>query len=334
MPTDTPRVAGKLGRLPNDPSKPRLLLTPHLTGALPPAPPKADWLSKVPSWTMAANDRVGDCVFAAASHMIRAFNLYSTGKDVVLSDDQVLAAYSAVTGYNPADPSTDQGTVIQDALNYWRKTGIAGHKIVAFAQVDHTNPAEVDAAVNLFGALMVGVNFPASAMQQFNNHQPWTVANPDGGNLGGHAVHLGYYDTTAKDTEVVTWGAVQKVDDAWWAKYVEELWVVLTPEWADANSKDPQGLDLHSLGEDFAQLTGQPNPFPAPAPSPTPPPQPSPTPAPPAPTPTPQPPTPNRPDPADMALIAAAGPWSNENHWGQAGRVAHALRTWRQARGL
>lgn len=318
------RVAGKLGRLPNDPSKPRLRLTQHLTGALPATPPQVDWLSRVPSWTMAANDRVGDCVFAAASHMIRAHNLYGSGTDVVLTNDQVLAAYSAVTGYNPADPNTDRGTVIQDALNYWRKTGIAGHQILAFAQVDHTNRDEVNAAINLFGALMVGVNFPKSAMDQFNAGQPWTVLPNDGGIEGGHAVHLGFCDAPSHETRVVTWGAVQSVGDDWFAKYVEEIWVVISPEWLDATGHDPQGLDLVGLGTDFATLTGQPDPFPAPAPTPQPTPSPTPTPGP----------TPPPIDTADITFAKVLKPWVAQPHFLQNRRVQVAAKQWLRAKGL
>lgn len=46
-------------------------------------------------------------------------------------------------------------------------------------------------------------------------------------------------------------------------------------------------------------------------------------------------PVPNRPDAADIALVATAGPWSNEDHFTPRARmVAQALRTWRAARGL
>jgi hypothetical protein len=46
-------------------------------------------------------------------------------------------------------------------------------------------------------------------------------------------------------------------------------------------------------------------------------------------------PVPNRPDAADIALVATVGPWSNEDHFTPRARmVARALKTWRAARGL
>ena len=257
----------RLGRLPNDPAKPRLRLTIHPPTAAA-SPAVRDWLSGVAHWPMLANDRYGDCVFAMIGHVIQALSTYGQGATVTVTDTDVLAAYSAVTGFDPADPATDQGTVIQDALGYWRKHGIAGHKILAFAQIDHTDRAQVDAAIDQFGAVLLGINFPAAAMDQFNAGQPWDVAAHDGGIEGGHAIPAGYYSTPAGRSRIVTWARVQDMTDAFWDRYVEEAWVVVAPEWLSAAGTDPLGVDLHGLGEQLHALTGDPNPFPANPPDP------------------------------------------------------------------
>lgn len=329
---------GKLGRLAPHPESthPRLKLTPHLKGTVPPNPAVADWLSKVAAWPMYGNDQWGDCVWAMIGHAIQAFSTYGEGSTITVTDADVLKGYHDVTGFNPnagppGENPTDQGTVIQDALKYWQKIGVAGHRILAYAKVDHTNPVEVDAAINLFGALMVGVNFAASAMEQFDADQPWTVVANDGGNEGGHAIHLGAYSTTEKDTRCVTWAKVQTIGDDWWAKYVEEAWIVISPEWLSASGVSPEGIDLEGLGADFAVLTGKPNPFPAPTPPiPTPPnPGPTPVPVPPAPVPGPVP-----VDAADQALATAVKPWVREHHIGATGLIARDLRVWLSAKGL
>lgn len=271
------------GRLPAQPARPQLRLRDYLTaGAVPPAPATADWLSRVQSWPMYLNDQLGDCTCAAVGHMIQAETTYGQGTTVTVADQDVLTAYEKVGGYNPADPSTDQGAVIQDVLGYWQKTGLAGHKILAYASVDVSNPAEIKAAIDLFGAVDIGFNFPASAMTQFNNGQPWDVVK--GSKIeGGHSAPVGAYGSDGTLT-CVTWGAVQKMTAAFWTKYVDEAWVVITQDWLNAQGLDPQGLNLYALGQDYAALTGKPNPIPAPAP------QPQPTPSPtPAPTPTPAP---------------------------------------------
>lgn len=259
----------KFGRLPNDPAKPRLRLTLRPTAA-PASPAVRDWLSAVADWPMLGNDRYGDCVFAMIGHVIQALSTYGQGRTATLTDADVLAAYSAVTGFNPNDPNSDRGTVIQDALGYWRKHGIAGHKILAFAQIDHTSREQVDAAINQFGAVLLGINFPAAAMDQFNAGRPWDVVARDGGIEGGHAIPAGYYSTPAGRRKVVTWARVQDMTDAFWDRYVEEAWVVVAPEWLSAAGTDPLGVDLHGLGEQLHGLTGDPNPFPAPGPAPDP----------------------------------------------------------------
>lgn len=259
------------GVLPNDPAKRRLKLKHFLTGSLPVVPPSVDYDKAVYDWPMYGNDKYGDCVFAMLGHAIEAWTA-NAGNLVKVTDADVLKGYSDVTGFDPADPSTDNGTVMQDAFNWWRKTGMAGHKIVAFAQVDHGYPDEMEAAAALFGEVLLAINFPASAMKQFNAGKPWDVVANDGGIEGGHAICSAKYDAAKRQWVVITWGQEQPVTFAFLAKYMSEAWVAISPEWIAANGKAPSGLDLAGLGEAFASLTGQPNPFPPNPPQPPPPP--------------------------------------------------------------
>jgi hypothetical protein len=250
------------GVLPNDARKPRLKLKHFLTGDLPVVPASVDYDKAVAGdWPMYMNDRYGDCVFAMIGHAIETWTA-NAGKLAKVSNKDILQAYSDVTGFDPTDPGTDNGTVLQDAFNWWRKTGMAGHKILAFAQVDHTSPAEMEAAAALFGEVLLAIDFPNSAMDQFNNLEPWDVVKDDGGIEGGHAICSAKYDAAAKQWTVITWAKEQPVTFAFMAKYLSEAWVAISPEWVAANGKTPSGLDLHALGDEFAHLTGQPNPFP------------------------------------------------------------------------
>ena len=290
----------KGGRLPNDPTKPRLKLANVLEGAAPAYPENRDWLSRVTNFPMYLNDRIGDCTCAAVGHIIEVATTYGSGTTQTISDNDVLVAYEAVSGYDPRTGANDNGAVMQDVLNYWRKTGVGGHKIVAFAEVDVRNEDELRQALNLFGFLYIGINFPDSAMTQFDNGQPWDVV-PGARNEGGHAIHGGYYDVSDNMWKVTTWGAVQGMTQAFWDEYVEEAWVVVTDEWINTNGTNPDGIDMASLGEAFTQITGEANPFPSPTPAPTP--EPVPTPAPvPEPTPAPV-------DDVDAKFIEAAERW-------------------------
>lgn len=300
-------MAGKLGRLkPYTPEqKKRMYASAFLRPAeLPATPTVVDYVSKVSDWPMYGNDQLGDCTCAAAGHMIEAWTDYGQGKTVKISDNDVLKAYEAVSGYREGHPETDQGAVMQDVLDYWRKTGIGGHKILAFAQLDLSNADEIKAALYLFGHVYLGINFPAIAMEQFDEGKPWDAVKRDGGIEGGHAIDMGYAET-GKNHKVITWAKVQEMTPAFFEKYVEEAWVVVSQEWINAVGKNPAGLDTGALNAAFSEVTdGEPGPFPD-APQPDPNPQPQPTPSP-APTPTPEPPAPAD---ADQALAVAFDAW-------------------------
>ena len=229
----------KGGRLAPDPSKPRLLLNRYLSS--PATPRLVDYLSKVDGWPMYLNDKIGDCTCAGVGHVIEAASTYGQGSTVKVTDDDVLKAYEAVSGYNPTTGANDNGARMQDVLSYWRKTGIAGRKILAFAQVDHADLAQLDGGLGTFGALYVGINFPESAMTQFNEGKPWDVV-PGARIEGGHAIHVGYYGPDDQVSwKVITWGAVHGMTQRFWDTYVEEAWVVITPEWLNAAGKCRKG---------------------------------------------------------------------------------------------
>ena len=272
------------GLLPARPEKPRLSFSQFLTGA-PITPPKSvDWGAAVDEWPMLANDQWGDCVFASEAHALQAWTA-NASTQVTATAAETLQAYSEVTGFNPdAGPPgqnpTDRGAVMQDALSYWRKTGMpacgARHRIVAFADVNHRDPTELEAAVALFGEVLLGIQVTQDAMTRFASGQPWDAA-PTSRVLGGHAICAGTYDDQARYRwRVVTWGRVQECTQAFLDAHLLEAWVVVSPEWVAANGVAPSGLDLAGLGSAFQALTGDPNPFgPEPAP-PAPPPVPAP----------------------------------------------------------
>jgi len=268
------------GRLPAQPTRPHLKLSTALTAALPSPPASSDWLSPVPAgaWGVLGNDLYGDCTCAGVGHK-RIGDVYvNQGQALTVTDDDALALYSAVTGFDPNDPSTDQGAVCQDVLEYWQKHGFLGEKILAFAKVDLTNLVEVRQAINLCGQIYAGFNFPGTAMDQFNAGQPWDVVR--GARIeGGHCVTIGAYD--ADGFECVTWGKTQRLTTAFFKRYFDEAWVILDSDFVNVQTgKDAQGLNLYALGQDFAALTGKTNPIPAPAPQPQPTPTPAPTPTP------------------------------------------------------
>lgn len=309
---------GKLTPHPEE-THPRLKLRTVLDTSVVTIPDSVDYLAAGGTYPMDGNADWGDCVWADYAHEIQALSALARGTAAVLPLSTVLGAYSAVTGFDPkAGPPgqnpTDQGTNMQDGLTWWRRNGYGGHSIAVFAQVDHTNLDEVFAAIDLFGAVSVGFNFPASAMDQFNNGEPWT---PVGSPIeGGHAVHAGAYDRRGF-IDVITWGARQRMTLPFWRQYVDEAWVKIpTVDWFSMTGRTPTGLDLYGLGAQFSRLTGEVNPFPPP----------SPVPDPPAPGET--------VTPADRVLATALHDWVRGHHIGENRHAAAAVLTWERAKGL
>jgi len=256
----------KLGKRAPRLDKRTLKLADYLTPALPTPPVQAGYISKVSSWPMYLNDSLGDCVIAAAAHMIEQWSAYS-GSEVSLTDQDVLVGYEKVGGYVPGNPNTDSGCDMLTALNYWRKTGFGGHKIQAFVAVDPTNKLEVMQAIYLFGNVYSGIALPLSAQTTTNpvpNGLPlWQFPagglNGDGspGSWGGHCVPLMGYSNDSRGhpgTELITWGAVYDATWEFFMNYADEAYAVLSSDWFESNGEAPSGFDLAQLQADLSAL--------------------------------------------------------------------------------
>lgn len=217
--------------------------------SLPAIPEGWDYTSGVPSWPMYGNDRLGDCTIASAAHLVQAWTA-AAGAPATPEEAAVLEAYITGTG------TEDVGRFEVDVLNYWRKQGIAGHKIEAYAYVDPKNLAHVRAAIYLFGGLYAGIDLPKSAQGQ----PVWDVAG-DGatgdsspGSWGGHAVpYLGY---GPDGLVTVTWGARLVLTDAFHLAYCDELYVPLSLDFLN-QGKTPAGFDAVELVYDLELIGHQ-----------------------------------------------------------------------------
>lgn len=235
-----------------------LLLASYLTPALPTTPASFDLTAKVKAWGMMDNDQIGDCTCAAAGHLIMEWTANAQKKMVTPSDKQIVAAYSAITGYNPTTGANDNGAVELDVLNYWRQTGIAGHKIGAYMALEPANHTHIMDSVYIFEGCYIGLQLPVSAQAQVQNHQPWSVppggTTGDGkpGSWGGHAVPVVAYDV--RGVTVVTWGALQQMTWSFWEAYTEEAYAILSPDYLTGKKTTPQGFNLQELQADLADL--------------------------------------------------------------------------------
>lgn len=237
----------------------RLQIDSYLYAAELPAVPKVFGSPQlIQSWKILANDFYGDCVWAGAAHetmMLRAAAHY---QPPLFSNTAVLSDYSAVTGFKQSDPSTDQGTDVQEAAAYRQKTGILDasgqrHKIDSYAALKPGDLHQLDIACYLFGAVGIGVDLPDTAEDQFNRMEPWSVVSGSS-SMGGHYVpivgrnSLGMY-------LAVTWGRLQAVEPGFIMQFMDEGLVYVSTERLNQKGFSPQGVDLAGLQSDFAAVT-------------------------------------------------------------------------------
>jgi hypothetical protein len=212
---------------------------------------------------MMLNDQIGLCTCAGAAHLIQLWTATRHGVEVTITDEDVLAAYKAITlkangrEYDPADPSTDTGLALLDVLKYWMSVGIGEHKIGAFAQLNHLDLDEIRAAGHAFGGLYTGLALPVSAMQQVGDL--WTmVPGPSGapGSEGGHCAPITAASSSGNGSlKYATWGrADQQSDGQWAAECVDEAYAIFTTDWVDGTAPAPSGLDVNALRAYLATL--------------------------------------------------------------------------------
>ncbi len=222
--------------------------------ALPPLPAAFGHEDLISPWPMFANDRCGDCVFAGAAHETMLLTK-EAGRPAAFTDSNVLSDYAAVTGFNPGDPATDQGTDMQAAAQYRRQTGIvdaAGrrHTVAAYLALEPGNTHSILIAAYLFVA-GVGLKLPSSALDQNADGQVWDVVHGST-TAGGHYVPL--LGRRADGLLVfVSWGGIQLATERFVQTYCDEAIAYLSDEDL-VLGKSPDGFDLATLTADLAKL--------------------------------------------------------------------------------
>lgn len=241
----------RLGRLPTRHDERTLRLAKYLAPQLPMPPKFVDWLKPVDTWPLYANDRIGDCTIASAGHLVKCWTA-NAGRPTVITEADIIAAYSAVSGYDPVTGAGDHGAVMLDVLNHWRRRGIGGRHISAYVAIDVQDVVEVRQAINLFGGVHVGADLPISAASQLSAGLPWRVV--DGktsavGSWGGHAFFVGAY--SGHRMNAVTWGNTQSITWPWWKKYVAEAYAIVSADMLNAAGFNPLGFRSESLLSDL-----------------------------------------------------------------------------------
>lgn len=175
----------------------------------------------------------GDCVWAGAAHEVRQTTHEAGSTIPAFSGKTVVDQYAAYSGYDPATGSNDNGSNVRDALA-WRQTkGLlddsgTAHKIGAYVSIEPGNWQALREASYFFESVGIGIQFPTSAMDQFNAGQVWSI-------VAGSAIEGGHYVPVEGHPwgglwTVVTWGRRQIVTWGFLAKYCDEAWAYISTE--------------------------------------------------------------------------------------------------------
>jgi len=263
----------KLGRKRPVARCPRLSLKNYLTRNLP-APPAAADYTKAAAPALAKvyeNDTLGDCVIAGMAHVVGVLTGNAGGPPFLYTDQQIIGLYSAIGGYIPGDPATDQGCDEQTALNYWENNGAMppnstppggdSHRIAGWLAVNAADPAEFRIALWLFENLYFGIELPDAWVNPMPSASgfTWNAAGPPDPNNGHCFAGVGY---NSKGVEIDTWGMTGTITDAAISKYARqdangELYTVVSQDGINkATQKAPNGFDWSQLIADFDSMGG------------------------------------------------------------------------------
>jgi hypothetical protein len=246
-------VEPKLGKLPAVYDRRTLKLANFIEiDKLPLIPEEIIWSKMITQWPMMRNDEIGDCGIAGAGHLIQTWSA-NESREIILSDDAVVDAYSLICGYDKQSGDNDNGCILLNILNHWRTDGISGHRIEGFVSVNFLDQKEIMAALYLFGPVYIGLQLPLFAQINPEWTFPPQVEGPDvPGSWGGHCVIA--VDATPDYLSVVSWGKIIKMNWAFFRKYCDESYAVFSPDdWA-TDGTAPNGFKIDQLRENLKHL--------------------------------------------------------------------------------
>lgn len=238
-------MAKRLGRQPRkfDPRVPLLSAIPR---AWPPIPSEINHAAGLPANLGAMlNDTLGDCVEAAAGHAIQLWTFNASGKMLTVDDKDIEEFYEEAGGYVPGNPSTDNGTVIQTALEDWLNGPVDGQELAAYVEVDQRTQSNVRRCIWECGLVQIGFDVPA--YMSMNAGAVWDV-NPKADNsiIGGHCVDLVGYQTDGLYV-VISWGEIYYATQAFIDRFCDEAYALASPDWIADTGESPAGLSLADL---------------------------------------------------------------------------------------
>lgn len=208
-------------------------------------------------WGVLGNDDWGDCYWASAAHEFMAIR-HRVDAAPEFSDQSVLDAYGTYLGLYgraglEANPDADAGTDARDGARYRRDHGIAddkGHQHYIGAYAFESDPYQLPALIDAFGAVTVCVNLTTDAERAFSIAEQekgdftWDIGSLSP-TVGGHAIAGTYW--TPGGIGVVSWGREGIITYDYLEHYMQTAVVYFSRGELDSNGETPAGLDKEKL---------------------------------------------------------------------------------------
>jgi hypothetical protein len=246
---------------------PRVPMLHDLLGGTPPPPVPAqlDYTAGMPAnLGVMKNDTLGDCTCAAYYHALQVWSFNANMKKIDTEPDvDVVDLYEQACGYNPKQGGEGPGGNEQKVLTFLLNTGAPygpngtqRHKIAGFVEVAVSNTTGIKSVIDCCGVCYIGFNVPQYIMPP--GQAPLSVwdVNPHGNNtiIGGHAVVLAGYNATG--IRLISWGGYYTMTWAFFAKFVDEAYAIIDPEWIESTGKSPMGLTMQQIEQAMQSLKG------------------------------------------------------------------------------
>ncbi len=229
-----------LGKLPpvRDPRTLQLSRYYRREEAVPPATRR--WDTPVSDWGVMGNNRYGNCVIVTPAHALLSMHANTSGDLARITDAAVIELSRQMRALH--------GYAILNRLKYWRKTGMWGNKLYAFAAIDTHGPLDFKVAIDEFGWADIGLDMPTA----WQDEEVWDTGlsyRYKPGTWGPHSVPLVGYDERL--AYCVTWGKLQPITWAAIAKYCDEAYATIDGDWMATTAKTPSGFDWETLEYDL-----------------------------------------------------------------------------------
>ena len=240
---------------------------PHLSAALPRLRAPAtlascdNYKGMARDPTMLGNAYLGDCVEAGTYRASEVWSYKASGNEMKPTNTEAIGLYSAVTGYIPGDPSTDQGTDPIAAFQYLMTKGLKladGTTSIwkAVFEVDTRNYTDWQSCICEAGVVFLAIN----CYQSFMNVEQWGTWAPPGkndANEGGHWVMSARYPNQS-GFWIKSWGMDIFMPRETAAACVQNAYTAISPEWIETTGDTPFGMTEQQLIAAAAAVTQAP----------------------------------------------------------------------------